>query len=199
MTVKYTGSGIADNTDETKVMGFDVSGVTTSTTRTLTMPDRDVTIGNAGDLTGALPAGMGGKVLQVIQDTDVTEASSTSATLADTGLTATITPSSASNKILVLVSQTGCAKYGGSSNNSRLKVVLLKDSTQIALIEDRMGYNNSTQYNWVGTASINYLDSPNTTSAVTYKTQFSRQSGDGTVRINDDNSVSTITLMEIEG
>jgi len=56
MTVKYSGEGIRDNTDETKVMSFDVSGVTTNTTRTLTMPDRNVTIGNAGDLTGSLPA-----------------------------------------------------------------------------------------------------------------------------------------------
>jgi len=44
MTVKYSGEGIRDNTDETKVMGFDVSGVTTSTTRTLTMPDKDITL-----------------------------------------------------------------------------------------------------------------------------------------------------------
>ena len=56
MTVKYSGEGIRDNTDETKVMSFDVSGVTTNTTRTLTMPDRNVTIGDAGDLTGNLPA-----------------------------------------------------------------------------------------------------------------------------------------------
>ena len=44
MTVKYSGEGIRDNTDETKVMSFDVSGVTTNTTRTLTMPDKDITL-----------------------------------------------------------------------------------------------------------------------------------------------------------
>ena len=51
MTVKYSGEGIRDNTDETKVMSFDVSGVTTSTTRTLTMPDKNVDLGSLADTT----------------------------------------------------------------------------------------------------------------------------------------------------
>jgi len=79
MTVKYSGEGIRDNTDETKVMSFDVSGVTTNTTRTLTMPDGDVklpkTDGTSGQVltstgTGSVPTWQdtagGGKVLQVV-------------------------------------------------------------------------------------------------------------------------------------
>lgn len=145
-----------------------------------------------------LDAKVVGKILQVVQVTDSTEASSTSATLADTGLTASITPSSTSNKVLVLVTHGGCAKYGGTNNLTALKIALLRGATQIALVDDRVAYNASTQYNWVGSTGLNYLDSPATTSSVTYKTQFARQGGDGTVRINDNNSVTSITLLEVE-
>ena len=74
MTVKYSGEGIRDNTDETKIMNFDVSGVTTNTTRTLTMPDRNVTIGDAGDLTGNLPA-IDGSNLQNLPGGGITDVS----------------------------------------------------------------------------------------------------------------------------
>ena len=56
MSVKFTSKGLADGTDSTKELEFNVTGVTTGTTRTITVPDRNLTIGNAGDLTGTLPA-----------------------------------------------------------------------------------------------------------------------------------------------
>ena len=147
--------------------------------------------------TDDIASGVTGKVLQVVHDTDVTEASSASATLADTGLEATITPSNASNSILIIINHTGLAKYGGTSNSTRLKLTVMKDGSQIALMEDRVGYDNTTGYNWVGGSSLTLKETAGSTSAITFKTQFARQAGDGTVRINDDNCVSSITLMEV--
>ena len=77
-----------------------------------------------------------GHILQIVQDTHGAEQNSTSTTFADTGLTATITPKFASSKILICVQHTGCAKYGGSSNNNGLSVSLLRGSSIIAKISD---------------------------------------------------------------
>ena len=111
MTVKYSGEGIRDNTDETKIMNFDVSGVTTNTTRTLTMPDRNVTIGDAGDLTGNLPAidgssltnlPAGGKVLQVVSRNSYTTHHGNSTTWSGTDLYSAITPAATGSSFIVM-------------------------------------------------------------------------------------------------
>jgi hypothetical protein len=140
----------------------------------------------------------GGKVLQVINATYGTETGSTSTTFADTGLTATITPSSATSKVLVIVSQMGVSKTG----DTRVKIKLMRGATDILKMCDITGNTSSTQFNSIGSVSSSYLDSPATTSATTYKTQFSNQQGTGTVYVqnyaNDNTySQSTITLMEI--
>ena len=70
----------------------------------------------AGVPAWATPAG-GGKVLQVVAGTTSASASNSTTTYADTGLTATITPSAASSKVLVLVSQQGVRKSDGNSGN----------------------------------------------------------------------------------
>jgi hypothetical protein len=123
---------------------------------------------------------------------------SSSSTFADTGLTASITPTSSSSKILVMVNHNGCAK---ESANTFLQVRLLRGSTTISNIERQGGYTNSTAAIWFGGISISYLDSPATTSSTTYKTQFANQAGSGVVFINTaqggENTMSTITLMEI--
>ena len=139
-----------------------------------------------------------GSVLQVVQDTHGAEQNSTSTTFADTGLTATITPSFTSSKILVCVQHTGCAKYGGSGNNG-LSVSLFRGSTNIAKISERAAYDATTGYNWIGGLGTDYSDSPNTTSATTYKTQYKTRVSGSTVRLNDEHTISSITLMEIAG
>ncbi len=81
----------------------------------------------------ALPAGVGGKVLQVVQATHGTEVSitgtSANTTVSDTGLTANITPSSSSNKILVLVQQSLLTRIG--SNPYFGAFSLVRDSSGI--------------------------------------------------------------------
>jgi hypothetical protein len=148
----------------------------------------------------ATPAGGGGKVLQVIHASTSTEATNTTTTFATTNLTATITPTSATSKVLVLVSQNGVLK--DTTAAQAVKLQLLRGATVISSINDRAGWTNTAIYNNTA-VSINWLDSPATTSATTYKTEFAQldASGGSTVYVQNSNSptkaVSTITLMEI--
>ena len=140
----------------------------------------------------ALPAG---SVLQVVNANYAISTFSSSITYADTGLSATITPTSATSKILVCVQQNGIGKV--TSANAYVGVQLQRNSTPLALIVNTAGYNNTTSPNYVGGISLEYLDSPATTSAVTYKTQFRSTGNVATAYVQIDNEMSTITLMEI--
>ena len=149
------------------------------------------------DLTGktvTLPAGTGGKVLQVVSATNNTSTTSSSSSYADTGLTASITPSSTSSKVLVLVFHNGCGK---SSNDTALQLKLLRASTDLVQFEKFAGATSSGSQNNFGTVGISYLDSPSTTSSTTYKTQLSSFSNNATVYVNTGSIYSSITLIEI--
>jgi len=138
----------------------------------------------------ATPAG-GGKVLQVVNATTSTEVSSSSGTYVDSNLTATITPTLNTSKVLVLVSQNGCRatnQYGG--------IRLVRGSTTISQMDSYLGYAAG------GTAQVaisaTYLDSPATTSATTYKTTVASPSGSPSFKVQTDNAaMSMITLLEI--
>jgi len=137
-----------------------------------------------------------GTVLQVVNATYATYGSTTSTSYADTGLTASITPTSASNKILVIVSLSGVGKSGFNTN---AKYQLVRGATAILGIDNGTGFTNTTGYGMCS-ATANYLDSPATTSATTYKVQYGIDTSGGTAYINfSQNAVttSTITLMEI--
>lgn len=144
----------------------------------------------------ATPSGGGGKVLQVVNATYSTQTATTSTTYADTGLTATITPTSATSKILVLVNQVGCSRYAGTSN-AAMELRLLRDATQIIQFERYFGFS-TVEING-GASSTSYLDSPATTSATTYKTQLKIGGGgtSGTFAVQANSGTSTITLLEI--
>jgi hypothetical protein len=147
----------------------------------------------------------GGKVLQVVSTVYSTATTTASTTFADTGLTLSITPSSATSKILVLVSQgigvettSGAAAVGGGVRLQRGSTSIFNDTTnyQTSYIT---GFSSSvillTSY-----ANIMYLDSPATTSATTYKTQqsvFSTAAGGNIKSQVGGNSSSTMTLLEI--
>ena len=142
-------------------------------------------------------AGSGG-VLQVVNATYGTSTTTTSTSFVDTGLSASITPASATSKILVFVSLTGFFKSG---NNNLLAVCqLLRESTSINIFEAIGPYNNSASdtNRESNSTSTTYLDSPATTSATTYKVQF-RIDGAGTIAVQGNGGNSTITLMEIAG
>ena len=157
----------------------------------------DVTTQNTSAVIGGklpttrLPAG---SVLQVVNGTTTTTTSTSGTTLIDTNLSASITPTSATSKILVLVNHYECAVVTALTG---IKFQLLRGATAI-------GTNYSTSSVGYGAQTENYfnvsmmvLDSPATTSSTTYKTQFARISGSGTVYVQVDSTLSTITLMEI--
>lgn len=155
----------------------------------------DSTVSPTG-LKWAAPAG-GGKVLQVVNATYSTQVSNSSTTFADTGLTASITPSATTSKVLVIVHQTGISKY---NYNTAVQVKLLRGATDIVTFEKLAAYNDgitgASENNAAGSGTV-YLDSPATTSATTYKTQFCRTSTGGEALIQRSGCTSTITLMEI--
>lgn len=138
----------------------------------------------------------------------------TSATLAFTDITdlsVSITPTSASNKILVMYSVMTGENTSGFPlirlvrNSTAIAVGAAAGSrTQVSSVAWGSGANNASNMQ-----SMNFLDSPATTSSTTYKLQISAESAGGTNYINrvarDDNAsyeprgVSTITVMEISG
>lgn len=166
---------------------FQIAAPNSNTDRTLTLPDATGTI--------ALQGGAGvGKVLQVVNATYGTQLGTTSTSYTDTGLTASITPSSSSSKILVFANMTG---LGLTNASTSLRLRLNRGATGLAEFEREAGYAGSLSTELaVGGSSISYLDSPATTSSTTYKVQFQSSNGN-TVYVALSSSVCTITLMEI--
>jgi hypothetical protein len=145
-------------------------------------------------------AGGGGKVLQVVSATTATSANITTGTYTDTNITATITPTASTSKILVIISaqvflynNSGTVTYiqGGAKLLRGATALLTNDSCfQIEGASVANYMSNSTQ------ASFSYLDSPSTTSATTYKLQAKINVGTG-IQFNGGSQTSVITLLEI--
>ncbi len=149
----------------------------------------------ASNLTGCC------RVLQIVEGTTTTDANTASGTYADTNLTAAITPASTDNKILVIVTQNGVVAYdvgGGGPSATGMDLKLLRDATDIGLIvgDGANAYDNEGSR----TAAFVELDSPSSTSALTYKTQYRVAGGgdsDSRARVQLNSSESKIILIEI--
>ena len=159
----------------------------------------------ASNVTGTLPTANGGtgatsftspKILQVVQASNTTATIKTNSTFSDTGLTADITPSATSSKVLIFVN---CGGVGKASSNTYAQLKLLRGSTDLIIFERRGGYDVGTGANKIGACATTYEDSPATTSATTYKVQMMSGNNSNYAQVGDSASVSTITLMEIAG
>ena len=161
-------------------------------TTTLTLPTTNGTVLTNGT-NANFPAG---SVLQVVYGSTTTQVTTSSASYVDIGLTATITPSSASNKILVLANIAGI--FRDTTSGSFVTLQAVRGSTGIGQFQYTLGYINAS--NFIGTTgSTSILDSPSSTSATTYKVQIRKENG-GSVDVQRDNTaLSTIVLMEIKG
>ena len=145
-----------------------------------------------GDNTFAVPSG--GKIGQVVQTvkTDVFQTSSSSFTDV-TGLSVSITPSATTSKILCI-----CTGIYGKTINDNFHHQLVRDST--ALLANIL--DPGTDTNQTEVFSVQFLDSPSSTSALTYKLQI-KNDGTNPVNINrnnagtNDRGDSTITVMEV--
>lgn len=192
-------------------------------TNTLTIPAKTGNIITSAD-SGTVTSGMlasnaitssllpAGSILQVVSTNKTNTFSSTATTFTDiTGLSVSITPTKSTSKILVLASVIG----GSSTYSNLITMRLVRDSTAIDVGDAASGYtqatvggvrgsydNNSSWY-----FSMNYLDSPSTTSSVTYKIQGFCETAN-TWRINATGSdagsiiwsyrgASTITVLEV--
>ena len=156
--------------------------------------------GIADDAVTAAKATGFGKVGQVVQASTSTAVNVASTSVADTGLTVNITPTASTSKILVQVNQNIVTDIDTNLANSKIK--LLRDSTtavdftaNIARIE--AGSVSAVKFGNLTTFS--HLDSPSTTSQITYKTQgaISSTSSNGTARFQNSSVTSIITVMEI--
>ena len=156
----------------------------------------NATLATSGTLPAArLPAG---SVLQVVNATNATTTTNSTQTYVDTGLTATITPRSTSSKVLVFVTHASLNKNAGNVAND-LKINLCRNAVQIVELVASLGYTATAVQNWLS-FSTQYLDSPATTSATTYKTQFANADvAAALVAVNNGGGGSTMTLMEIQG
>ena len=141
-----------------------------------------------------------GAVLQVVQGYLGGTAvwSTTSSTPSDIGLSATITPTFATSRVLVIVQITQINSTGGNATGGAFR--LLKNGTTVVAFESATGYSTATNETdcYVAGSGTSYLDSPATTSALTYKIQGWRSNGSNTIRLHPaGDGYSTIILMEI--
>jgi hypothetical protein len=140
-----------------------------------------------------------GSILQVVQGTTSTAATSTNGTYIDTNLTATITPKFATSKILIHISQTDVNRgNSGWSTNTSMGFKLVRNGSDVISFNPNAMYMSSSSVGNDINLSGQYLDSPATTSALTYKTQFCLAGNSGTVGVQwNGASTSSIVLMEI--
>jgi len=156
-----------------------------------TLPDTNINNASLDNVTG-LPAGVGGKVLQVQYQEITTQVETSSTSFTDTGFSLAITPASTSSKILCVVNLQSLGK--AASTTSALSVRIVRTSTDIGITTNMMYTLAGSTYQ---TASLVKLDSPSTTSATTYKVTFKNRETNA-VRFNSySGDTSTFTLYEI--
>ena len=190
-TVKLVGSSSGSTSLQAPASGSD---------RVITFPDTAGTVA----LTSTA-----GKLLNYATGTSNTQVSITAASYTDSGLSASITPSATSSKILVLVDQVARIQTDGGQGDWGIQ--LLRDSTVIVVPTTHNSKpmepfleNNSESFSYNLRWQFIFLDSPSSTSSVTYKTQGRVGDTDDNkyIKFNldrDTNSTSNITLLEIAG
>ena len=197
MAIVINGSGTVTGL---AVGGLPDGTVDSGTIATGTIVNADINDLAASKLTGALPAISGasltamptGSVLQVVQATHSTQVASTSTSWTNMSLSASITPSASSSKVLVILNYVGAV-----TSDNHLYIQILRDSTSI-LSNGSARFAQSAGVSGGG-LTLNKLDSPSTTSAVTYSGQFhTRDSGENVI-VQYGNTPSTITLLEVAG
>ena len=153
----------------------------------------------------AMPAGA---IIQIVHASFSTETSIASTSFTDTGLTASITPSSSSNKILVIVSSNLQFSRGTTSASGGMKVIrLVSGGSDVSIYEaqpsnptlgNQMNGHSSGIFSRMN-ACVNIEDSPNTTSSIAYRVQAAAEttSNNGQVTAQEENTPSHMTLMEI--
>lgn len=170
---------------------FTIASPNSNTDRTLVLPDEAGTVlTTAGVPASAMPAG---SVIQVVSVNGTTNTITTSTSFIDTDLVVTITPTSSSSKIYVVAT-------GGFDNNTSGRqgyVTLDRNGTNLGNGTSGFTFVYGSTSRMIVPWAASFLDSPATTSAVTYKVQIRAVAG--TVEFSGGTSKKTITVMEIAG
>jgi hypothetical protein len=181
----------------------------------------DLVVGNATNDSGVLSVGANNTVLtadsstatglkwasissaavvQIVSSSTTTATTIASTTFTDTGITASITPTSASNKIIVLCNVH--YYHYAATVESMLKGRLVRGSTTIANFDNELNQLQAGGVTYItgrGNAPIIWLDSPATTSSTTYKVQggVGNTASSGTATYQFNSLPSSIILMEV--
>ncbi|CAB4177948.1 hypothetical protein UFOVP1016_14 [uncultured Caudovirales phage] len=147
-----------------------------------------LTVASRGIAKGGMPAG---SVLQVVSATRSTGTSTTSTSYVTSNLSAAITPTLSSSKIFIMF-HAHCSKNGDSG----IWLALKRGATQISEFIGNAFFEFNGNMGG-SSCSIAYLDSPSTTSSTTYEIFVKSQAGTSTATMFVNNSMGTITLMEI--
>jgi len=162
-----------------------------------------------------LPAGAsGGGIIQIVQGSTQTEVNTNSTTYVDTTLSATITPTSLSNKIFVMVSQqfhmdnNSAGSWGAGMRVLRDSTTIYEPATDVngPFGDSYLSFGTSTDIDVYLRWHIEVLDNPGTTSAITYKVQarpYTVAPSGMALTLNSNrtqgDAISYITLMEVSG
>ena len=153
---------------------------------------------NATQLTsGTVPAARlsgVGTVLQVIRASTTTITQTSSLSMVDiTDLTVNITPSATSSKIYVIMNVMGMASEASALSGVSLRIYQASDISGEVM---NIGFGDTAQLNQ--SATLTALESPSSTSELTYKGQCRNREAVN-VRVNNSSDTSSITVMEIAG
>lgn len=140
---------------------------------------------------GGLSARQTGEVLQVVSNFSASQISTTSTSFVTTGFSASITPSSASSKVLVLVS----AMIYSNTSTAEPQIALYRGGSSLGIFTDLFSNGGAI----IGGASFMYIDSPATTSSTTYTLYFKQGNTGtgGTIYIGPNGTTFGIVLQEI--
>lgn len=162
--------------------------------------------GSANSITPTTAVQPAGSVLQVVTATNTTAKTIAGTSFIDTDLTCDITPSATSSKVLVHVSHYIEQDRFSGGDTIGCAIQLLRDSTVIKYAKGGGQYlsvpEESSYIVWNSTETFFILDSPSSTSALTYKTQAKENHADQNVTLNGGSAtegISMIVLMEIAG
>lgn len=178
MSVTINGTTGIDKVQDGSIVADDLASTLDLSSKTITLAN-----GTAG----------AGKVLQVLQSTSNTQTTSSSTSYISVSLSASITPSSTSNKILVFVFAPVQVAVSGEFRGT-----IYRDSTDIAPSTSGLFYLNSgSSATMVSGASMSILDSPSSTSSITYSARMKTSGIEGV--FNKGSAYAQIVLMEVAG